>query len=33
VARFLKSKGFKIVKALLGGFDAWVEAEYPVEQK
>jgi len=27
------SKGFKKASALLGGFDAWVEAKYPVEPK
>jgi len=27
------NKGFKDVKALKGGFDAWVMAGYPVELK
>jgi len=33
VARILMDKGFKNVKALLGGFSAWVEAGYPTEPK
>jgi len=33
VALILLNKGFKNVKALLGGFDAWVNARYPVEGK
>jgi len=31
MALFLKSKGFKEVWPLLGGFDAWVELGYPTE--
>ena len=29
----LRDEGFKNVKALLGGFDAWMKAKYPVEPK
>lgn len=29
----LKRMGFQRVSALLGGFDAWVEADYPLEPK
>jgi rhodanese-related sulfurtransferase len=31
VARMLIDKGFKPVRPLLGGFEAWIEAGYPVE--
>jgi 3-mercaptopyruvate sulfurtransferase SseA len=31
MALLLKSKGFKDVWPLLGGFDAWVELGYPTE--
>ncbi|SPE22442.1 hypothetical protein SBA2_100037 [Acidobacteriia bacterium SbA2] len=31
MALLLKSKGFKEVWPLLGGFDAWVELGYPTE--
>ncbi|MBI5048043.1 MAG: rhodanese-like domain-containing protein [Deltaproteobacteria bacterium] len=33
MALILLNKGFKNVKALLGGFDAWVMTGYPVEPK
>jgi rhodanese-related sulfurtransferase len=29
----LRQNGFRKVKALLGGFDAWEKAGYPVEPK
>jgi 3-mercaptopyruvate sulfurtransferase SseA len=29
----LREEGFKKAKALLGGFDAWEKAGYPVEPK
>jgi 3-mercaptopyruvate sulfurtransferase SseA len=29
----LRQEGFRSVKALLGGFDAWEKAGYPVEPK
>ena len=32
MARLLMSKGYQDVRPLLGGFDAWVEHGYPVEQ-
>jgi 3-mercaptopyruvate sulfurtransferase SseA len=32
MARLLTSKGYSDVRPLLGGFDAWVEHGYPVEQ-
>lgn len=28
----LMEKGFTVVRPLAGGFDAWVEAGYPVEE-
>jgi len=31
MARLLTSKGYKDVRPLLGGFDAWVAHGYPVE--
>jgi 3-mercaptopyruvate sulfurtransferase SseA len=31
MALLLKSKGYKKVWPLLGGFDAWVELGYPTE--
>jgi 3-mercaptopyruvate sulfurtransferase SseA len=31
MARLLASKGYRDVRPLLGGFDAWVEHGYPVE--
>jgi 3-mercaptopyruvate sulfurtransferase SseA len=31
MALLLKSKGYKIVWPLLGGFDAWLELGYPTE--
>jgi rhodanese-related sulfurtransferase len=33
VAQKLLDHGFKNVHPLYGGFDAWVEAGYPVESK
>jgi len=33
VAQQLLDHGFKNVHPLYGGFDAWVEAGYPVEAK
>jgi rhodanese-related sulfurtransferase len=33
VALELKARGFTNVFALKGGWDAWVEAGYPVESK
>jgi len=33
IAETLKAKGYPRVYALRGGFDAWVNAEYPVEPK
>jgi rhodanese-related sulfurtransferase len=33
VALILLNKGFKNVKALKGGFDAWAMVGYPVEPK
>ena len=32
MARLLISKGYRDVRPLLGGFDAWVEHGYPVER-
>ena len=32
MARLLMSKGYRDVRPLLGGFDAWVEHGYPVDQ-
>ena len=32
-AELLLSNGFKSVKALIGGFDAWEASDYPVEPK
>jgi rhodanese-related sulfurtransferase len=29
----LRENGFRKVKALIGGFDAWEKAGYPVEPK
>ena len=31
MALLLKSKGYKIIWPLLGGFDAWLELGYPTE--
>jgi rhodanese-related sulfurtransferase len=31
VARLLIDKGFTVVRPLAGGFDAWVDAGFPVE--
>jgi rhodanese-related sulfurtransferase len=31
VARTLIDKGFTVVRPLAGGFDAWVDAGFPVE--
>ena len=31
MARLLTSKGYKDVRPLLGGIDAWVELGYPIE--
>jgi rhodanese-related sulfurtransferase len=33
VAQILRQAGYPRVFALRGGFDAWVAAEYPVEEK
>jgi rhodanese-related sulfurtransferase len=33
VAQILSSHGFKDVHPLLGGFDTWQQANYPVEAK
>jgi rhodanese-related sulfurtransferase len=33
VAELLEKKGFKDVRALRGGFDAWKEAGLPLEPK
>jgi rhodanese-related sulfurtransferase len=33
VAEVMSAHGFQRVKALVGGFDAWVEAGYPLEPK
>jgi rhodanese-related sulfurtransferase len=32
VARLLIDRGFLLVRPLEGGFDAWLEAGYPVEE-
>jgi len=32
VARALIEQGFTLVRPLAGGYDAWVDAGYPVEQ-
>lgn len=32
MARLLHNKGYKDVRPLLGGFDAWVEHGYPLER-
>jgi rhodanese-related sulfurtransferase len=32
VARLLIDRGYTLVRPLAGGFDAWVEAGYPVEE-
>jgi rhodanese-related sulfurtransferase len=32
VARLLIDRGYKLVRPLKGGFEAWVEAGYPVEE-
>ena len=32
MARLLIDRGFTLVRPLKGGFDAWVEAGYPVEE-
>lgn len=31
MARLLHDKGYEDVRPLLGGFDAWLEARFPVE--
>ena len=31
MALLLKSKGYKVVWPLVGGFDAWLELGYPTE--
>jgi len=31
VARLLIDHGFKMVRPLAGGFDAWIDAGFPVE--
>ncbi|MEP6994666.1 MAG: hypothetical protein ABI968_09110 [Acidobacteriota bacterium] len=31
MARLLIDRGFKLVRPLAGGLDAWVQAGYPVE--
>jgi len=33
VAQTLLDNGWKNARALLGGFDAWVSAGYPIERK
>jgi rhodanese-related sulfurtransferase len=33
VAQFLSDRGFRDAHPLIGGFDAWQEAELPVESK
>jgi 3-mercaptopyruvate sulfurtransferase SseA len=33
MARLLHEKGYKDVRPLLGGFDAWLELGYPVERE
>ncbi len=32
MARLLMEKGYRDVRPLLGGFEAWVKLEYPVER-
>jgi rhodanese-related sulfurtransferase len=32
VARKLMEEGFTVVRPLAGGFDAWIDAGYPVEE-
>jgi rhodanese-related sulfurtransferase len=32
VARALIDQGFTLVRPLAGGYDAWVDAGYPVEE-
>jgi 3-mercaptopyruvate sulfurtransferase SseA len=32
MARLLTGKGYRDVRPLLGGFDAWLEGGYPVER-
>jgi rhodanese-related sulfurtransferase len=32
VARKLMEEGFTVVRPLTGGFDAWIDAGYPVEE-
>jgi rhodanese-related sulfurtransferase len=32
VARLLIDRGYTLVRPLKGGFEAWVEAGYPVEE-
>jgi rhodanese-related sulfurtransferase len=32
VARSLIDQGFTLVRPLAGGYDAWVDAGYPVEE-
>ncbi len=31
MALLLKTKGYKVILPLLGGFDAWLELGYPTE--
>jgi hypothetical protein len=31
MARLLQSKGYKVVRPLLGGLDGWLELGYPAE--
>lgn len=32
MARLLHDQGYKDVRPLLGGFDAWIALDYPVER-
>jgi rhodanese-related sulfurtransferase len=32
VARLLINEGFTLVRPLAGGYDAWIDAGYPVEE-
>jgi rhodanese-related sulfurtransferase len=32
VARKLMEEGFTVVRPLAGGFDAWIDAGYPVQE-
>jgi len=32
VARLLINQGFTLVRPLAGGYDAWIDAGYPVEE-